>query len=202
MWRRPSRGCRQELAAAHIQAEVSGRPKHIYSIWSKMRGKELDFAELYDVRAFRVIVADIKDCYTVLGIVHNIWQPMPKEFDDYISRPKPNGYKSLHTVVIGDDGRAFEVQIRTQEMHQFAEYGVAAHWRYKEAGRAATAASSAPARNTTRRSRGCASCSRGKTKSSDGDAGEKRAAQPWRATAPGHARRRPHLRADAAGARD
>ncbi|RQS61862.1 bifunctional (p)ppGpp synthetase/guanosine-3',5'-bis(diphosphate) 3'-pyrophosphohydrolase [Burkholderia sp. Bp8963] len=124
----------RELAAAHIQAEVSGRPKHIYSIWRKMRGKELDFAELYDVRAFRVIVPDIKDCYTVLGIVHHLWQPVPKEFDDYISRPKPNGYKSLHTVVIGDDGRAFEVQIRTQEMHNFAEYGVAAHWRYKEAG--------------------------------------------------------------------
>ncbi|MGN6233140.1 MAG: RelA/SpoT family protein [Trinickia sp.] len=124
----------RELAAAHIQAEVSGRPKHIYSIWRKMRGKSLDFAELYDVRAFRVIVPDIKDCYAVLGIVHNLWQPVPKEFDDYISRPKPNGYKSLHTVVIGDDGRAFEVQIRTHEMHRFAEYGVAAHWRYKEAG--------------------------------------------------------------------
>ncbi len=124
----------QELAEAQIQADVSGRPKHIYSIWRKMRGKELDFAELYDVRAFRVIVPDIKDCYTVLGIVHNLWQPVPKEFDDYISRPKPNGYRSLHTVVIGDDGRAFEVQIRTQEMHHFAEYGVAAHWRYKEAG--------------------------------------------------------------------
>ncbi|KVE26167.1 GTP pyrophosphokinase [Burkholderia singularis] len=123
-----------ELAAAQIHADVSGRPKHIYSIWRKMRGKELDFSELYDVRAFRVIVPDIKDCYTVLGIVHHLWQPVPKEFDDYISRPKPNGYKSLHTVVIGDDGRAFEVQIRTQEMHNFAEYGVAAHWRYKEAG--------------------------------------------------------------------
>lgn len=123
-----------ELAAADIRAEVSGRPKHIYSIWKKMRGKELDFADLYDVRAFRVIVDDIKDCYTVLGIVHHIWQPIPREFDDYISRPKSNGYKSLHTVVIGDDGRAFEVQIRTHEMHHFAEYGVAAHWRYKEAG--------------------------------------------------------------------
>ncbi|BAN22872.1 RelA/SpoT family protein [Caballeronia insecticola] len=123
-----------ELDTAHIKAEVSGRPKHIYSIWKKMRGKHLDFAELNDVRAFRVIVGDIKDCYTVLGIVHNLWQPVPREFDDYISRPKPNGYKSLHTVVIGDDGRAFEVQIRTWEMHQFAEYGVAAHWRYKEAG--------------------------------------------------------------------
>ncbi|WP_250451134.1 bifunctional (p)ppGpp synthetase/guanosine-3',5'-bis(diphosphate) 3'-pyrophosphohydrolase [Caballeronia sp. ATUFL_M2_KS44] len=124
----------KELDTAHIKAEVSGRPKHIYSIWKKMRGKHLDFSELNDVRAFRVIVGDIKDCYTVLGIVHNLWQPVPREFDDYISRPKPNGYKSLHTVVVGDDGRAFEVQIRTQEMHQFAEYGVAAHWRYKEAG--------------------------------------------------------------------
>jgi len=124
----------KELDTAHIKAEVSGRPKHIYSIWKKMRGKQLDFAELNDVRAFRVIVGDIKDCYTVLGIVHNLWQPVPREFDDYISRPKPNGYKSLHTVVVGDDGRAFEVQIRTHEMHQFAEYGVAAHWRYKEAG--------------------------------------------------------------------
>ncbi|MCO5398596.1 RelA/SpoT family protein [Ralstonia soli] len=122
------------LHDAGIHAEVSGRPKHIYSIWKKMRGKELDFADLYDVRAFRVIVDDIKDCYTVLGFVHHMWQPIPKEFDDYISRPKANGYMSLHTVVIGDDGRALEVQIRTREMHHFAEYGVAAHWRYKEAG--------------------------------------------------------------------
>lgn len=123
-----------ELAAAGIKAEVSGRPKHIYSIWSKMRGKELDFSELYDVRAFRVIVADIKTCYTVLGVIHNIWTPVPKEFDDYISRPKPNGYRSLHTVVTADDARPLEVQIRTQEMHNFAEYGIAAHWRYKEEG--------------------------------------------------------------------
>ena len=123
-----------EMAAAGIQAEVFGRPKHIYSIWSKMRGKELDFTDLYDVRAFRVIVADVKTCYTVLGVVHNIWTPIPKEFDDYISRPKPNGYQSLHTVVTAEDGRPLEVQIRTQEMHSFAEYGVAAHWRYKEEG--------------------------------------------------------------------
>ncbi|WP_211461740.1 RelA/SpoT family protein [Collimonas silvisoli] len=125
---------RSELAAADIKAEVSGRPKHIYSIWNKMQGKELDFSELYDVRAFRVIVDDVKTCYTVLGIVHNIWVPIPKEFDDYISRPKQNGYQSLHTVVLADDDRALEVQIRTNEMHHFAEYGVAAHWRYKEAG--------------------------------------------------------------------
>ena len=123
-----------ELHAAGIKADVSGRPKHIYSIWSKMRGKDLDFSELYDVRAFRVIVADIKACYTVLGLVHNIWTPIPKEFDDYISRPKPNGYQSLHTVVTAEDGRPLEVQIRTQEMHNFAEYGIAAHWRYKETG--------------------------------------------------------------------
>ena len=123
-----------ELLAADIKAEVSGRPKHIYSIWNKMRGKELEFSELYDVRAFRVIVDDVRQCYTVLGIIHNIWVPISKEFDDYISRPKPNGYQSLHTVVMADDGRPMEVQIRTREMHRFAEYGVAAHWRYKESG--------------------------------------------------------------------
>ncbi|MDP3843971.1 MAG: bifunctional (p)ppGpp synthetase/guanosine-3',5'-bis(diphosphate) 3'-pyrophosphohydrolase [Oxalobacteraceae bacterium] len=125
---------KSELALAGVKADVSGRPKHIYSIWNKMRGKSLDFSELYDVRAFRVTVEDVKTCYTVLGIVHNIWTPIPKEFDDYISRPKSNGYQSLHTVVVAEDGRALEVQIRTEEMHRFAEYGVAAHWRYKEAG--------------------------------------------------------------------
>lgn len=124
----------RELTIAGIKAEVSGRPKHIYSIWKKMKGKDVNFDELYDVRAFRVIVDDVKDCYTVLGIVHNAWTPIPQEFDDYISRPKPNGYKSLHTVVVVEDGRPLEVQIRTREMHQFAEYGVAAHWRYKESG--------------------------------------------------------------------
>ncbi|KRB84548.1 RelA/SpoT family protein [Noviherbaspirillum sp. Root189] len=123
-----------ELAAAGIKAEVFGRPKHIYSIWNKMRGKSLDFSELYDVRAFRVIVDDVKTCYAVLGLVHNIWAPIPAEFDDYISRPKSNGYQSLHTVVEAEDGKAIEVQIRTHEMHHFAEYGVAAHWRYKESG--------------------------------------------------------------------
>jgi len=123
-----------ELKNAGIKGEVSGRPKHIYSIWKKMKGKSVNFDELYDVRAFRVVVDDIKDCYTVLGLVHNVWAPIPKEFDDYISRPKSNGYKSLHTVVVVEDGRPLEVQIRTKEMHQFAEYGVAAHWRYKESG--------------------------------------------------------------------
>jgi len=121
-----------ELKAAHIDGEVLGRPKHIYSIWKKMEGKSLDFADLYDVRAFRILVDDVKSCYAVLGIVHNVWQPVPREFDDYIARPKPNGYQSLHTVVMNEDGTAFEIQVRTQEMHQQAEYGLAAHWRYKE----------------------------------------------------------------------
>ena len=125
----------EELGKAHIEGDVQGRPKHIYSIWKKMQGKALDFAQLYDVRAFRILVNDIKDCYAVLGIVHHIWQPIPKEFDDYIARPKPNGYQSLHTVVMDADGVSFEVQVRTLEMHQQAEYGVAAHWRYKEAGK-------------------------------------------------------------------
>lgn len=124
----------RELKAAGIKAEVFGRPKHIYSIWNKMRGKTLDFSALYDVRAFRVIVEDVKTCYAVLGIVHDSWAPIPQEFDDYIARPKANGYQSLHTVVMADDERPLEIQIRTQEMHNFAEYGVAAHWRYKESG--------------------------------------------------------------------
>jgi GTP pyrophosphokinase len=122
----------EELRVAQIKGEVLGRPKHIYSIWKKMEGKSLDFANLYDVRAFRVLVDDVKSCYAVLGIVHNVWQPVPREFDDYIARPKPNGYQSLHTVVMNEDGTAFEIQVRTQEMHQQAEYGLAAHWRYKE----------------------------------------------------------------------
>ncbi|WP_332610687.1 RelA/SpoT family protein [Achromobacter sp. ESBL13] len=122
------------LTKAGIDAEVSGRPKHIYSIWSKMRVKRLDFAQMYDLRALRIIVEDVRACYTALGLVHEMWTPLSNEFDDYISRPKPNGYRSLHTVVADDDGRPFEVQIRTREMHQFAEYGMAAHWRYKEAG--------------------------------------------------------------------
>jgi len=124
-----------ELQGAGIKADVQGRPKHIYSIWKKMQGKAIDFAQLYDVRAFRILVEDVKDCYAALGIVHHVWQPIPKEFDDYIARPKPNGYQSLHTVVMDSEGISFEVQVRTQEMHKQAEYGVAAHWRYKEAGK-------------------------------------------------------------------
>jgi GTP pyrophosphokinase len=123
---------KQELAIAQIDGEVQGRPKHIYSIWKKMQGKSLDFANLYDVRAFRVLVDDVKSCYAILGLVHNIWQPVPREFDDYIARPKPNGYQSLHTVVMDVYDTAFEIQVRTYEMHRQAEYGLAAHWRYKE----------------------------------------------------------------------
>lgn len=123
---------KQTLNLASVSADVQGRPKHIYSIWKKMQGKSLDFANLYDVRAFRILVDDIKACYAALGLVHNGWQPIPREFDDYIARPKPNGYQSLHTVVMDADGVAFEIQIRTHAMHQQAEYGLAAHWRYKE----------------------------------------------------------------------
>jgi len=120
------------IAAAGITAEVTGRPKHLYSIYSKMRQKGLEFADLHDVRGLRVLVDTVKDCYTVLGIAHDLWQPIPSEFDDYISRPKGNNYRSLHTAVVAPDGRALEVQIRTHEMHRHAELGVAAHWRYKE----------------------------------------------------------------------
>jgi len=127
---------RNELALAGIAGEVTGRPKHIYSIWRKMKLKHLDFDQVYDVRAVRVLVNDVKDCYTVLGIVHGLWQPIPGEFDDYISHPKANDYRSLHTAVIGPEGKALEVQIRTHEMHRHAEFGVAAHWRYKEGAKA------------------------------------------------------------------
>jgi GTP pyrophosphokinase len=113
---------------------VSGRPKHIASILAKMRKKRLSFDEVYDVRALRVLVKDVKDCFHVLGLVHSLWQPIPGQFDDYISRPKGNGYKSLHTAVVGPENKAVEVQIRTFDMHQEAELGVAAHWRYKEGG--------------------------------------------------------------------
>ena len=135
---------RQALAAAGVEGEIAGRPKHIYSIWNKMRSKGLEFSEVYDVRALRVIVAAARDCFTALGVVHDLWQPIPKEFDDYISRPQGNNYQSLHTAVLGPGGRTLEVQIRTEEMHRQAEFGIAAHWRYKETGKAAKA--HAPAR--------------------------------------------------------
>ena len=124
-----------ELATLGIHADVAGRPKHIYSIYKKMKRKGSGIDGVYDIRAVRVLVDDIKDCYTTLGIVHNLWTPLTSEFDDYIARPKPNAYKSLHTAVIGPDGKPLEVQIRTFEMHQHSEFGVAAHWRYKESGR-------------------------------------------------------------------
>ncbi|MCL1861188.1 MAG: bifunctional (p)ppGpp synthetase/guanosine-3',5'-bis(diphosphate) 3'-pyrophosphohydrolase [Proteobacteria bacterium] len=123
---------RDELVAVGIQAEIQGRPKHIYSIYSKMRSKKIDFSEVYDVRAMRVLVDEVRDCYAVLGIVHQIWQPIHDEYDDYISRPKENNYQSLHTAVLAGDGKALEVQVRTHAMHQHAEQGVASHWRYKE----------------------------------------------------------------------
>ncbi len=114
--------------------QVFGRPKHIYSIWKKMQTKRLDFTDLFDVRAVRVLVDDIPQCYGVLGVVHNAWQPITREFDDYIANPKPNGYRSLHTAIIGPLGKPVEVQIRTKEMDDDAENGVAAHWAYKEGG--------------------------------------------------------------------
>ena len=125
---------RQELSAQGLRAEVAGRPKHIASILNKMHRKGVDFDALYDVHALRVLVDDVKDCYAALGVVHNLWVPISGEFDDYISHPKANDYRSLHTAVIGPEGRALEVQIRTHEMHRHAELGVAAHWRYKEGG--------------------------------------------------------------------
>jgi len=127
---------RATLAEAGIAADVDGRAKHIFSIWKKMQRKGLDFSELYDIRAVRVLVDDVADCYAALGLVHQLWAPVPSEFDDYIARPKGNDYRSLHTAVLGPDGRTLEVQIRTHAMHEHAELGVAAHWRYKEGGKA------------------------------------------------------------------
>jgi GTP pyrophosphokinase len=120
------------LQSQGLVAEVAGRPKHIYSIWKKMQKKNLPFGELYDLRAVRVLVDDVSACYAALGVVHALWAPIPSEFDDYIARPKRNDYRSLHTAVIGPEGKTLEVQIRTHEMHAQAELGVAAHWRYKE----------------------------------------------------------------------
>ncbi|SIS24055.1 GTP pyrophosphokinase [Aquipseudomonas alcaligenes] len=122
---------RDELSATGVKADISGRAKHIYSIWRKMQRKGLQFSQIYDVRAVRVLVPEVRDCYTALGIVHTLWRHIPKEFDDYIANPKENGYRSLHTAVIGPDGKVLEVQIRTNAMHEEAELGVCAHWKYK-----------------------------------------------------------------------
>lgn len=122
---------REELHAAGIKCDVYGRVKHIYSIWRKMSRKHLDFSQIYDIRAVRILVPELRDCYTALGIVHGLWRHIPNEFDDYIANPKENGYRSLHTAVIGPEGKAVEVQIRSHQMHEDAELGVCAHWLYK-----------------------------------------------------------------------
>jgi GTP pyrophosphokinase len=123
-----------ELEKTGIKAEISGRPKHIYSIWRKMQRKGSGLSHIFDVRAVRVLVNDVSECYAALGVVHNLWSYLPGEFDDYIANPKENDYRSLHTAVIGPEGQTLEVQIRTHDMHRQAELGIAAHWRYKEGG--------------------------------------------------------------------
>ena len=125
---------RDRMAEEKLNCEVYGRPKHIFSIWKKMQKKHLSFDQLYDIRAVRIVTERVQDCYAALGVVHTSWQHLPKEFDDYIATPKQNGYQSIHTVVLGPHGRPIEIQIRTRQMHDDAELGVAAHWRYKEGG--------------------------------------------------------------------
>ena len=122
----------QQLKELNINGNVYGRPKHIYSIWKKMQQKSLDFEQLFDVRAVRIVVEKVQDCYSALGIVHTQWHHLAKEFSDYVATPKANGYQSIHTVVLGPEGKSIEIQIRTEQMHDDAELGVAAHWRYKE----------------------------------------------------------------------
>ena len=125
-------GLREELHRAGMSAEISGRPKHVYSVWNKIRQKDLDLSEVFDVLGFRILVNDVSDCYAALGVVHGLWEPILDAFDDYIAKPKTNGYQSLHSAVIGPEAVTIEVQIRTFAMHRHADLGVAAHWQYKE----------------------------------------------------------------------
>jgi len=132
----------EALAADNIEADIAGRAKHIYSIWRKMQRKGIGFSQVYDIRAVRVLVPDTKSCYAALGIVHGLWRNIPNEFDDYIANPKENGYRSLHTAVIGPDGKVLEIQIRTRGMHEEAEFGVCSHWMYKGADKSAKSSNS------------------------------------------------------------